>query len=188
MRCISNRILFEHVPKVFLGVCLEPLLVLLRRDVQLGVVRVLEAAQVQARVAAPIGHRSPRDQCHRNQKECWDSWNWGVTKDKFVHCEASTQSRCFVFFWKFWLPMGLHSRCSISQTTVEHVKNALQNITTEGTPHSVLRHSQSMTLSWPFYHHPDWLQWASVHATPFVFSCHDSWNRILEQDLNQWFD
>ena len=24
---------------------------------------------------------------------------------------------CYIFFWKFWLPIGLHSSCSISQRT-----------------------------------------------------------------------
>ena len=33
--------------------------------------------------------------------------------------------------------MGLHSSCNISPMAVEHVKNVLQNITTEWTPHSV---------------------------------------------------
>ena len=41
----------------------------------------------------------------------------------------------FVSFHKFWLPIGLHSSCSFSP--VEHVKNALQNITAEWTPRSV---------------------------------------------------
>ena len=31
-----------------------------------------------------------------------------------VHCASSPQSRCFVFDGKFWLPMWLHSSCSIS--------------------------------------------------------------------------
>ena len=44
----------------------------------------------------------------------------------------------FLFFWKFWLPIGLQSSCSICQRPVEHVNNVLQNITTERTPQSVL--------------------------------------------------
>ena len=56
-------------PKVLLGVCFEPLLVLLRRDIQLGVVQVLETAQEHAL----ISHRSPRDRHHMKQEESWDS-------------------------------------------------------------------------------------------------------------------
>ena len=43
----------------------------------------------------------------------------------------------FCFLLEFQLPIGLHSSCSISPEPVEHVKNALQNIVNEGTPHSV---------------------------------------------------
>ena len=53
------------------------------------------------------------------------------------HWGASPQSWCFVsFFWKFRLPIGQHSSSSIrAQRPVENVKNTLQNITTEWTPH-----------------------------------------------------
>ena len=53
---------------------------------------------------------------------------WGI---------RSVMVLCFVFLQKFQLPIGLHSSCSISPTPVEHVKKALQNITTERTPKSV---------------------------------------------------
>ena len=56
----------------------------------------------------------------------------------------------FVFFLKFWLPIGLRSGCCCNnfnnvptvaavsaQRPVEHFKKALQNITTDRTPHSV---------------------------------------------------
>ena len=45
-----------------------------------------------------------------------------------------------VFFRKFRLPFGLHSSCSVSPTADRwnvHVKNALQNMMTECTPHSI---------------------------------------------------
>ena len=45
---------------------------------------------------------------------------------------SSPQSWCLVFFQKFWLPMGLHSICSISPTASRTCQNDLQNIMTEG--------------------------------------------------------
>ena len=33
-----------------------------------------------------------------------------------IHCGASTQSHCFLFFQKFRLPIGLHSSSSINPT------------------------------------------------------------------------
>ena len=80
-------------PKVFLGVCLEPLLVLLRRDIQLGVVQVLETAQEHAL----ISHRSPRDHRHMKQEERWDSWN--VTKVKFVDVRKIWQDSWILLTW-----------------------------------------------------------------------------------------
>ena len=64
-----------------------------------------------------------------------------------IHSGSSTQSRCF-FPGLPVGPVGLHCSCSISQTTVEHVKNALQNITTEWTPHS----SHTFPLVWNVWH------------------------------------
>jgi len=44
---------------------------------------------------------------------------------------------CFVSFLKFRLPIGLHSSCSTSLMAGGDCKNALKNIVSEGTPHSV---------------------------------------------------
>ena len=41
---------------------------------------------------------------------------------------------CFVFPWKFWLPIV---NAVSAQQPAEHVKNTQQNITTEWIPHSV---------------------------------------------------
>ena len=66
----------------------------------------------------------------------------------------------FVFFLKFWLPIGLRSGCCCNnfnnvptvaavsaQRPVEHFKKALQNITTDRTPHSVSLTLTPTTLS-----------------------------------------
>ena len=43
------------------------------------------------------------------------SQNWSHPTTK-LHSGVAAQSWCFVFFWKFRLPIGLHSSCSISPT------------------------------------------------------------------------
>ena len=64
----------------------------------------------------------------------------------YVHCGASAQwwfvMFCFLFFWKFLLPIGVHNSCRISTMTGLTCHNLwlindLQNIRTERTPHSV---------------------------------------------------
>ena len=73
----------------------------------------------------------------------WDDmdrhWTFFGAKES-VHCGVSTQSRCFVFFSLG--SSGYLLGCTIgavsAQRQVEHVKHAIQNITTEWTPHSVV--------------------------------------------------
>ena len=59
--------------------------------------------------------------------------------ENIIHCGASTQSWHFVFFsfGSFGYLLGCTVAAVSAQQPVEHVKNALQNITMEGTPHSV---------------------------------------------------
>ena len=56
-----------------------------------------------------------------------------------VHCGASTQSPSFVCLLSSCYQLGCTLAAVSAQRPVEHVKNALQNIMTEWTPHSVVR-------------------------------------------------
>ena len=63
-------------------------------------------------------------------------FNLSVTSDEFFKPPLRLASAVEPLVFR--LQIGLRRSCSISPTAMEHVKNALQNITTEWTPNSVL--------------------------------------------------
>jgi len=66
-----------------------------------------------------------------------------------VHCVTSPQSQCFVLFSfsNFIYQMGCRVAAISAQRPVERVKNALQNITSEGMKQSVVILSDSPAVS-----------------------------------------
>ena len=65
-----------------------------------------------------------------------------VRQDTLLHCVASALSWCFGLFslWSSGYQLGCTVAVVSAQRPVEHFKNALQNITTDGTPRSSWEH------------------------------------------------
>ena len=72
-------------------------------------------------------------------------------KARYIHCWASTQSRCLISFW-FLSEVPVTVAAVSSQWPLAHVINALRNITTEWMTHSV------QLLIWTFrYNLTSWI-------------------------------
>ena len=111
-------------------------------------------------------------------------WGWPLTcpgrgslnqpwfEASYIHCVAAPQSRCFVLISvrSSAYPFGCTVSAVSAKRPMEHVKHALQNITTEQTPYTVV------LLLLPL---PHLLLWQTgVHHLDWVRRGHWNWHRV----------